>query len=103
MIAVITVFTISSCSKEVGAFVGIWQCDNHYYGGPDVYEFKEDGSYTWKCPGWTSESGIFSYTSATITFTQYFGRTKTYILLSKTNSNFVIMDEAGDSYTYFKK
>lgn len=104
-IAVITIFAVSSCSKESAAssFVGTWQCDDHWYGGPDVYEFKKDGTYTWRGPSGKSESGVFSYTSATITFSQYSGRTRTYILLSKTNTNFVIMDDDGDSYTYFKK
>ncbi|MBQ7019555.1 MAG: hypothetical protein IJN30_00985 [Bacteroidales bacterium] len=105
VITVITFCTITSCSKENAdnSFVGTWQCDAHYYGGSDVYDFKKDGTYTWRCPGWNSESGVYSYTSSTITFSQYTGRTRTYILLSKTNKTFVIMDEDGYSYTYFRK
>lgn len=105
MIAIISVFAISACSKEneASSFVGTWQCDNHWYGGPDVYEFNKDRTYTWRGPFNTSESGVYSYTSSTLTFSQYTGQTRTYILLSKTSTNFVIMDQDGDSYTYFKK
>ena len=96
---------VTACSKENGdsSFVGKWQCDEHYYSGSDVYNFKKDGTYTWSCPDWDSEEGVYSYTDATITFSQYSGKTKTYILLSKTATSFVIMDSDGDSYTYFRK
>lgn len=106
MIAAVAALAITSCSKEDKkdtAFVGKWQCDDHYYGGSDVYEFTEEGTYTWRCPGWDSQSGVYSYTPSSISFSQYSGRTTTFILLSKTDSNFVIMDDDGDSYTYFRK
>lgn len=105
MIAIISVFAIVSCSNEdaESSFVGLWQCDNHWYGGASVYEFKNDATYTWRGPYGKSESGVYSYTSSTLTFSQYTGQTRTYILLSKTSTNFVIMDQDGDSYTYFKK
>ena len=105
MIAIISVFAIVSCSNEdaESSFVGLWQCDNHWYGGASVYEFKNDATYTWRGPYGKSESGVYSYTSSTLTFSQYTGQTRTYILLSKTSTNFVIMDQDGYSYTYFKK
>ena len=112
----VTISTFTSCedngSGNTNPLVGKWQCKNHYNGGADYYTFTSDGQYTWDGPNdsWGTDFGKYAYNRelGTMTFTSLKGNhpggltTITYMVLEINNENFIIMDNDGDSYTYFK-
>ena len=99
-----------SCDKdESGGLVGTWSCDNHYYGGDyggrDTYVFKSNGTYEWSCTGnwWDDETGRYTYDPEEgILAIVRNGYTNLYVITSMTNSSFVMIDEDGGSYVYYK-
>lgn len=117
IIAVISSLALSSCDKpepetesETG-IVGKWVSNSHYYWGPDTYEFQKDGTYTWrcennKCEGGTyyifDDKGTYMFNGSVLTLSKYGGSTTVYIVVNISNSSMVIMDEDGDSYTYYR-
>jgi len=110
MVAIVSAGFVScgDDNEEGGPLVGSWTCDNHFYGGSDTYIFKADGTYEWSCRGWnddTMKSGKYYYNKdlSTLTITNKKGTTWVYIMVSLTDSFFVIMDEDGSTYTYSKR
>lgn len=115
----ITLLTICilSCSKDSdnidrveSKIVGSWSCDNHYYGGSyggtDTYVFKSDGTYTWSCTGdwWEDAKGHYVYDedSGVLLITNSRGTKWVYQILSLTNSSFILVDEDGYRYRYYR-
>ncbi|MBQ2978651.1 MAG: hypothetical protein IJE18_00915 [Bacteroidaceae bacterium] len=104
-----------SCEKDgdkiKNQFVGKWQ-SNHYSGGVDYYTFTSDGKYTWEGPtsSWGTDYGIYTYNSElkTLIITSQKGNhpegrtTITNVILEINDEYFIILDNDGDSYTYFK-
>lgn len=110
LVAIMSIGLVS-CSKDDknNALVGSWSCSNHYYGGSyggiDTYVFKSNGTYEWSCTGdwWDDISGRYSYNSdeGILTIDRN-GYTNVYIIASITDSSFLMIDEEGDYYTYYK-
>jgi len=118
----IVMFTIvsaffASCSssdsdeESVGnPIVGSWSCDDHYYGGSyggtDTYVFKSDGSYEWSCTGdwWDDDSGRYSYNhdNGELIISNRRGTVWVYHITSLSGSSFILIDEEGDSYRYYR-
>lgn len=116
MMVALMSFCLLSCNNDdekdsSSGIVGTWSCNNHYYDhvssgpGTDTFTFKSNGTYEWQCRGWESQNGRYSYNrdSGILTITNQKGTTWIYIIVSMTESYFVMMDEEGDSYTYNKK
>ena len=95
----------SNSSSSNSQIIGMWVCHNHYYGGDDTYIFNSNDTYKWIGPDtWDVKTGYYSYNPATsiLTISPNNGTTRVYSILSLTSSNFVMMDEDGDCYTYYK-
>ena len=109
--------SLSSCSgddddeESNNPLVGIWYCNNHYIdrisfdSGIDTYTFKSDGTYEWECSGWDNESGRYTYNkeSGILTRTNQKGTTWVEMIVSLTDTYFVLIDEDGYRYTYTRR
>ena len=108
MFILLSAIALSSCKKNDGGggnkqIVGTWTCSHHYYGGSDTFVFKSNGKYQWNGPSpFPSHSGDYSFNGVILTISKTSGSTNVYTILSLTDSYFVMMDEDGDSYTYYK-
>ena len=107
MLIVLSAVVLPSCMKSDGGdgnsqIVGTWTCTNHWYGGSDTYVFKSNGKYEWSRPNLDVEYGDYSFNGVILTTSSKTGATRVYTILSLTDSYFVMMDEDGDSYTYYK-
>lgn len=109
LIAFVSAVSFSSCDKDGNgnsSIVGSWTCGVHYYGGSDTYTFKKNGTYTWTYSGPSSyfqdETGRYTYNGVILTTSSNRGSTRAYVVIGLTKSSLVIMDEDGDSYTYYK-
>lgn len=109
-VAIITII-LPACSKDDDSsydsgIVGSWTCSDHYYGGSDTYTFKKNGTYEWNYRGTASwfdtEKGTYTFNDSILTIKNSKGSTRAYVVLGLTNSSLVIMDEDGDTYTYYK-
>lgn len=106
---ILGVLILSSCSeddKSDNSIVGTWTSDR-FYGGVDTYVFNKNGTYTWTYKGtadwFTDHSGTYTYNRAILTIKRKSGRTDVYVVIGLTNTSLVIMDDEGDSYTYYRK
>lgn len=96
---------------DTGLLIGSWSCDNHYIDrvsfakGTDTYTFRSDGTFEWQCRGWESKSGNYLYNKekSTLSISDQKGTTWVYIIVSLADSFFVMLDEDGYSYTYYRK
>lgn len=90
-----------------GGIVGSWVSNNHYYGGSDTYTFRDNGTYSWSYSGsadwFDPESGTYTFNGATLTTSSSHGITRVYVIVGINETSFVMMDEDGDKYTYYKK
>lgn len=118
---VLACLILASCNKgdsSSNPFVGTWSCSNHFYGGTaagggvDTFVFKSNNTYQWSCTGnwsWKPESGNYKYNEklGTLTISKNGGGTTVYLVLSISDTFFVIADiESGidtSSYTYYKQ
>ena len=110
MVALIS-FCLVSCGDDDNDLVGKWRCSDHYYAGTDYYIFNSDGTYKWYYENTGSvywhfddRNGRYSYdsNSGILTTSDNKGSTNVYIIASNDKSHFVMIDEDGDRYTYYK-
>ena len=114
---VVTLFSVSfvSCGddnneKSGGPLVGTWSCSDHYVDrttgkdATDTYTFRSDGTYTWTCTSWTTNNGSYNYdpNSGALIIVNQNGTTWAYFITSLTESSFVLIDEDGYRYRYYK-
>ncbi len=96
-----------SDSNSSNPFVGTWKCNGNYGISVDTYTFNADGTFIGKQSDGSSESisGQWSYNEQTglLSILKSSGWTRVFIVVSLTDSYFVIMDNDGDSYTYYKQ
>ena len=87
--------------------VGSWVCNNRYYGGSDTYTFHDNGTYNWSYSGsadwFERESGTYTFNGVTLTTSSNKGITNAYVIVGMNETSFVMMDEDGDKYTYYRK
>lgn len=116
IMAVVMNVSFISCSSDDenggGPLVGSWYCNKHFANrispsedATDTYTFKSDGTYEWNCPGWNDESGRYTYNkeSGILTRTNQKGTTWVEMIVALTDTHFVLIDEDGDRYTYYKR
>jgi hypothetical protein len=117
MTITVTLFSVSlaSCGddndeKSGGPLVGVWSCNEHYVDrttgkvATDTYTFRSDGTYTWNCTSWTAKYGSYNYdpNSGALIIVNQEGTTWAYFVTSLTESSFVLIDEEGYRYRYYK-
>lgn len=89
------------------SIVGTWKSDNHYWGGSDTYVFHDNGTYNWSYSGsadwFERESGTYTFNGVTLTTSSNKGITNAYVIVGMNETSFVMMDEDGDKYTYYRK
>lgn len=107
MFIVLSTIVLPSCKKndEGGnnnQIVGTWTCSNHWYGGSDTYVFRSNGKFQWNGPYDKAEYGDYSFNGVILTTSSASGVMRVFTILSLTNTYFVMMDQDGDSYKYYK-
>lgn len=104
---------IQNEKKEVSPLIGTWTCDHHYIdrdnknypSTTDTFVFLENNTYEWTCKSWEKQTGTYFYNSelSTLSLSNFFNRTRSYTVTGISSTFFIIKDDDGDSYTYYKK
>ena len=111
MLLMAATLSMTSCGNDEpdnkdNSIVGSWTCSNHYHGGTDSFTFKKNGTMSWTYSGswsFTDFTGTYTFNGSILTVTNSSGTTWVYIVAGLSDSSLVLIDEDGDSYTYYKK
>lgn len=102
---------VTSCSNDDDDFggsskdlIGTWCCESRFHGGADYFTFKKKGKYSWECPGswFESVTGTYAYSAGILTVVKDGGSSEIFLIQFVSSDTFILTDEDGDSYRYYK-
>lgn len=104
MIAIFMSVNLISCSDDTPAnrLVGIWSSDDWDTRGKATYNFKSNGTYTYNCGAYYSESGRYTYQHPIWTETQNGGGTYVRTIVTFEKDYFVAMTKSGNTFTFYR-